>query len=93
MEIAIEVPPSWYWLYDCLEDEGFKVKLSHPLKAKAIDYAKVKTDKVDSALDNVRGEIWIASKRVQQLAEADRDVMLLEGIYRILKDGNPSGNT
>ncbi len=30
-----------------------------------------------SVLDNVRGEIRIASKRVQQLAEADRDVMLL----------------
>jgi len=32
-----------------LEDEGFKVKLSHPLKTKAIAYAKVKTDKVNSA--------------------------------------------
>jgi len=36
-------------LYTGLEDEGFKVKLSHPLKTKAIVYAKVKTDKVDSA--------------------------------------------
>jgi len=49
MEVAIEASPSWYWLYDHLEDEGFKVKLSHPLKSKAIAYAKVKTDKVDSA--------------------------------------------
>ena len=49
MEIAIEVTPSWYWLYDHLEDEGFRVRLSHPLKTKAIAYAKVKTDKVDSA--------------------------------------------
>jgi transposase len=49
MEVAIEATPSWYWLYDCLEYEGFKVKLSHPLKTKAIAYAKVKTDKVDSA--------------------------------------------
>jgi transposase len=48
MEIAIEATPSWYWLYDNLEDEGFEVKLSHPLKIKAIAYAKVKTDKVDS---------------------------------------------
>jgi len=30
-----------------------------------------------SVLDNVRGEIRIASKRVQQLAEADRDAVLL----------------
>jgi len=49
MEVAIEATPSWYWLYDCLEDEGFEVKLSHPLRNKAIAYAKVKTDKVDSA--------------------------------------------
>ncbi len=46
MEVAIEATPSWYWLYDCLEDEGFEVKLSHPLRTKAIAYAKVKTDKV-----------------------------------------------
>jgi transposase len=49
MKVAIEATPSWYWLYDCLEDQGFEVKLSHPLKTKAIAYAKVKTDKVDSA--------------------------------------------
>jgi transposase len=49
MEVAIEATPSWYWLYDSLEDEGFKVKLSHPLKTKAIASAKVKTDKIDSA--------------------------------------------
>ena len=36
MEVAIEATPSWYWLYDQLQDEGFKVKLSHPLKTKAI---------------------------------------------------------
>jgi transposase len=47
MEVAIEASPSWYWLYDHLEGEGFDVKLSHPLKT--IAYAKVKTDKVDSA--------------------------------------------
>ena len=48
MEVAIEASPSWYWLYDNLEGEGFDVKLSHPLKTKAIAYARVKTDKVDS---------------------------------------------
>jgi len=49
MEIAVEVTPSWYWLYDHVEDEGFHVRLSHPLKTKAIACAKVKTYKVDSA--------------------------------------------
>jgi len=48
MKIAIEATPSWYWLYDHLEDEGFDVKLSHPLRIKAIASTKAKTDKVDS---------------------------------------------
>ena len=26
MEVAIEATPSWYWLYDCLEDEGLVQK-------------------------------------------------------------------
>jgi len=30
-----------------------------------------------SVLDTIRREIWIASKKVQQLAEGDRDAMLL----------------
>jgi len=49
VEVAIEATPNWYWLHDLLEDEGFKVKLSHPLKTRAIAYAKVKTYKIDSA--------------------------------------------
>ena len=43
VEVVIEAIPIWYWLYDLLEDESFKVKLSPPLKTKAIAYAKVKT--------------------------------------------------
>ena len=33
-----------------MENERFQVKLPHSLKTKAIAYAKVKTDKVDSAM-------------------------------------------
>jgi transposase len=49
MEVAIESTPSWYWLYNRLEDEVFDLQLSYPLRTKEIAYAKVKTDKVDSA--------------------------------------------
>ena len=38
---------------------------------------KIALDGYLSVLDNVRREIRIASKRVQQLAEEDRDAMLL----------------
>jgi len=40
MKIAIEATPSWYWFYDHLGDEGFDVKLSHPLRIKAIASTK-----------------------------------------------------
>ena len=45
---VIDFQSDFYWLNDHLEDGGFEVKLSHSLKTKAIAYAKVKTDKVDS---------------------------------------------
>lgn len=31
-EVAIEANPSWYSLYDLLEEEGSGVRLSHPLE-------------------------------------------------------------
>lgn len=48
--VAMEATRSWYWLYDLLEEIGAEVKLSHPLKAKAIASARVKNDKIDSRI-------------------------------------------
>lgn len=48
--VAMEATRSWYWLYDLLEETGVQVKLSHPLKTKAIASAKVKNDKIDSRI-------------------------------------------
>lgn len=50
VEVAVEATCNWYWLYDALESEGISVKLSHPLKTKAIASAKVKNDKIDSRI-------------------------------------------
>lgn len=46
--VAMEATRGWYWLYDLLEENGFEVKLGHPLKTKAIASARVKNDKIDS---------------------------------------------
>jgi len=46
--VAMEATRAWYWLYDLLEDSGIEVKLSHPLKTKAIASARIKNDKIDS---------------------------------------------
>lgn len=48
--VAMEATCSWYWLYDLLEEEDIAVKLSHPLKTKAIASARVKNDKIDSRI-------------------------------------------
>lgn len=37
-------------IYDLLREEGFNVKVAHPLMVKAIAYAKVKNDKVDARM-------------------------------------------
>ena len=50
LTVAMEATHSWYWLYDLLEKSELEVKLTHPLKTKAIASAKVKNDKIDSRI-------------------------------------------
>jgi transposase len=45
---VVEATSSWYWLSDLLKDNGIEMVLAHAKYLKAISYAKVKTDKVDS---------------------------------------------
>jgi len=46
---VVECIANWYWLSDLLNDHGIELILAHAKYLKAISYAKVKTDKVDSA--------------------------------------------
>jgi len=45
---TVESTGSWYWMSDLLEANNIKLSLAHAKFIKAIAYAKVKTDKVDS---------------------------------------------
>jgi transposase len=45
---VVESTTGWYWLNDLLESLGIELVLAHAKYLKAISYAKVKTDKVDS---------------------------------------------
>jgi len=45
---VVESTSGWYWLNDLLEAHGIPLTLAHAKYLKAISYAKVKTDKVDS---------------------------------------------
>jgi len=47
-EAAVETTTGWYWVADLLAEEGVELTLAHAKYLKAISYAKVKTDKVDS---------------------------------------------
>ena len=44
----MESTSNWYWLSDLLQNHGIGFILAHAKYLKAISYAKVKTDKVDS---------------------------------------------
>lgn len=47
--VVVESTAGWYWFVDALEDAGIEVVLAHAKYLKAIAYAKVKTDEIDSA--------------------------------------------
>ena len=47
-QAVVEATGRWYWLRDLLVPEGIDLRLAHAKLLKAIAYAKVKTDAVDS---------------------------------------------
>ena len=69
---------NYQYLYDLLQDEGYNVKVAHPLMVKAIAYAKVKTDKVDARIlaDLLRmdmiPECYIPNKEIRDLRDLVR---------------------
>lgn len=49
-KIALEATGNWYYFYELLEEKCPDIFLAHPLKTRAIAEAKIKTDKIDSAI-------------------------------------------
>jgi len=47
---TVETTGGWYWMADLLESNNITLILAHAKYVKAIAYAKVKTDKVDSQI-------------------------------------------
>ncbi len=48
--LVVEATGNWMWLYELLEDRYPHLVLAHPLKTKAIASARIKTDRLDSAV-------------------------------------------
>lgn len=78
IDIVMESGYNYQYLYDLLQDEGYNVKVAHPLMVKAIAYAKVKTDKVDARTlaDLLRmdmiPECYIPNKEIRNLRDLVR---------------------
>lgn len=73
--VAVEATWNWYWLQELFEDHGIPMKLVHPLRAKAIASARIKTDKLDSEIlahllrTNLLPEAYISTRADRLLRE------------------------
>ncbi|MDI6891654.1 MAG: transposase [Actinomycetota bacterium] len=49
-KVVLEATGNWYHFYELVEDKALSITLSHPAKTRAIASARIKTDKIDSAM-------------------------------------------
>src|SRR5436309_9520058 len=89
--IALEATYGWEWLADVLQDAGYELHLSHPLRTKAIASARVKTDAVDAKTlahllrTGLRPEAYIAPRELRDLRDLLRHRVALTRIRSALK--------
>ena len=77
-KIVIESTASWYWLYDLLNENGYKIVVSNPLKTKAIASAKIKNDKLDAHMlaqllrADLIATVHVSSLEIRKMKELTR---------------------
>jgi len=74
---VVESTANWYWLSDLLRENDIEILLAHAKYLKAISYAKVKTDKVDSQTlaDLLRMNMIPEAHQISREKRALRDMM------------------
>lgn len=78
--------------YDFLEENGYEVKMAHPLKTRAIAEAKIKTDKIDAKIlaNLLRSDLlptsYVPDKETRQIKEMVRHRAYLVGFRTSLKN-------
>jgi transposase len=101
---VVECTANWYWLSDLLLAHGIDLTLAHAKYLKAICYAKVKTDKVDSltlaqllrmglvpAAHQIDPEMrWIRDVMRSRLKLMSKKISSVNSIHRILEKFNIS---
>ena len=99
---VVESTSNWYWLSDLLKNHGIDIVLAHAKYLKAISYAKVKTDKIDSetVAQLLRLNLIPAAHQISQEKRGLRDMMrarlrlvhkktsCLNSIHRLLEKFN-----
>jgi transposase len=91
-QIALEATYGWEWLADLLEEEGYELHLSHPLRTKAIAAARVKTDAVDARTlahllrTDLLPEAYIAPRELRDLRDLLRHRVALTRMRSALKN-------
>jgi transposase len=82
-KIVMEASSVWQCIYDSLEEQGFNVKLAHPLKVRAIASARIKTDSIDSETlaqllrADLIPEAYVPEKNMRELREFVRHRAML----------------
>jgi transposase len=77
-KVVLESSGMWYNIYECLSKRHLDVRLSNPVKTRAIASAKIKTDKLDAVklADLLRGgyiaECYVPNKRKMGLRDIVR---------------------
>jgi transposase len=91
-KIALEATYGWEWLADVLQDAGYELHLSHPLRTKAIAAARVKNDAVDARTlahllrAGLLPEAYIAPRELRELRDLLRHRVALTRMRAALKN-------
>jgi len=92
INLVMEPLSQWYFYADFIEAQGVEITLAHPLKVKAIAFAKVKTDKIDAHVlanllrCNLIPKAYFAPKYVREWKELSRARMSLIDIQTQVKN-------
>jgi transposase len=91
--VVMESGYNYQYLYDLLKSKGYNVKVAHPLMAKAIAYAKVKTDKVDARIlaDLLRTDMiskcYIPDEKTTEISRQGDGIARVQGFVVFVKNG------
>lgn len=92
VRIVFEATGNWQAIYECLEDQVEEIQMAHPYKVKAIASARIKTDKIDSAILAHLGradlipQAWIPPREVRDLRETLRHRAFLVSLQTRVKN-------